>query len=227
MKKFMMIVFVTSLFFSTAHTVKANYESETKEKIDQAIENYKMEKGIALDQELTYEQEKELAPIINSIKDADPELAAVKNQPQTRAVWQYSGHIFVTGDAKTYNIPHGHAGIGTATPQAVIEANPDKGVAMYRNRIASYWSKVNSSIMGVRGASTANYGGAFIYANNQLGKGYSLNSDGTRTFYCSELVYYAWSNQGYNVGTMAAYILPWSIYNNSNTYTVAKYGSGY
>lgn len=138
------------------------------------------------------------------------------------------GFVFVTGDAKTSSWSHGHAGIGSATPESVIEANPGDGVMFYHNRIASYWAKVNSSIMGVRGATSGHYFDAFQYANNQYGKPYSLvPTDGSSSYYCSELVRDAWRHAGIKVASDNGWTYPSEIYRNYNTVAVKTYGSGY
>lgn len=139
------------------------------------------------------------------------------------------GHIFVTGDSKTYGWPHGHAGIGTATVGATIEvANTSLGVVYRANRVTDYWSKKNSSIMGVVGSTSSNYTSAFTYANNRIGKAYGFDPLNPNDFYCSELVFLAWKNAGITLyNHTIVFILLSSIYGAAKIYTVVKYGTGY
>lgn len=138
-----------------------------------------------------------------------------------RADWSYKGYVFVTGDASTYGFEHGHAGIGTNVTGSVIEANKGYEVKIYKDRVAGYWSKHNSSIMGVRNASSTNYNTAYVFANSKIG----LPSNG---LYCSELVFLAWQKAGFNLNGQGGMIVsPESLYVDADTYTIIKYGTGY
>lgn len=240
MKKIIKIflIFITSIAMLNNYTKAEELSIEDQIKI--TIDNYYIEIQKNDPGQFTYEEAVELNRRVDLIKAKDPELVeqaakAKENLKLRSAVWAYRGHVFVTGDSSKQIIPgivldHGHAGIGTATAEAVIESNPGDGVTMYRDRINTYWSKVNSSIMGVRNATTSNYSNAFIFANNQLGKPYRYPQNITplNGYYCSELVFKAWDSVGKNLNGFGAVIIwPEALYVDSDTYTVVKYGTGY
>lgn len=117
------------------------------------------------------------------------------------------GDILVTYSFSSFRVDvgaTGHAAIVHNDPNYTIESFPDGGVRVYKNDWAS-----KSKVYGVRvkGASGADYTNAASYAITQanLRKPYNwnfFNKGTTDSFYCSQLVWRAWKNQGYEVDRM-------------------------
>ena len=224
----LLCAFIAGISLASVNASEQQTAEDTESLIISTTESYLKEKGVNATAELSYEDIVLLNKKIDQIKENDPELIDLKNGVNTRAISEYRGYVFVTGDSKTSGWSHGHAGIGSATPESVIEANPGDGVKPYYNRIANYWSKVNSSIMAVRGATSTHYHNAFAYANSQYGKPYGLDPfDGADSYFCSELVRDSWYNAGISVAGNTNWVFPHEIYQHANTIAVKKYGSGY
>lgn len=131
------------------------------------------------------------------------------------------GYIFSTLDSSTSGWNHGHSGIGYSAGGNVIESNPNVGVKLYNNRVDTYWRKcANGGIYSVSGASSSQYATARNYAYSKLGCTYDFNALNTNSFYCSELVYYAWDSAGINIASSRIWgtpILPSQIMNDGDT----------
>ena len=131
------------------------------------------------------------------------------------------GYIFASLDSKTSGWNHGHAGIGYSAGGNVIESNPNVGVKLYSNRVETYWANCQTGgIYSVNGASSSQYETAKNYAYNKIGCDYNFNAFDTNSFYCSELVYYAWEEAGYNIASSRVWgtlILPSQIMNDGDT----------
>lgn len=129
--------------------------------------------------------------------------------------WSGKGDILISLTAKTKGFPHGHAAILSTTSHYVYEALPSPGVI--HQRASTYWSTVNDEGQYyVKGAPDSAYTKAANYAKKQVGKPYKLKTtlNNTSEWYCSKLVYKAWLDAGYHVGTLDAYagiVLPESI----------------
>ncbi|MCX2829682.1 MULTISPECIES: YiiX/YebB-like N1pC/P60 family cysteine hydrolase [Bacillus] len=154
--------------------------------------------------------------------DYEPGKEKTSNKMQEAAAsWSGKGDILVSMKAKTYGLPHGHAAILSTTPHYVIEALPSPGVV--HQSASKYWSTVDDEGQYyVKGASNSAYLNAVSYAKNQIGEPYKLKTslNNTSEWYCSKLVYKAWLNAGYHVGTLDAYlgvVLPGSIKSDMDT----------
>ena len=221
----------TNVLANSASAISSSSEITQKE-IDEARESFLEKIGKTNPEDMTYDEFMQYKVIVDSIKSKDEELnEIVQNeimQPRTNVV--RTGQIFVTGDSSTSSINHGHAGIGANSNNCVIEANPNVGVQKYYNRISGYWSRVNSSILKVRNASSSKYTQAYNFANSKIGRPYKNPVTGlpTNGYYCSELVYESWRSAGYYInGWGAGIIWPQSIYEDSDVVVVKRYGTGF
>ncbi|HCT4600046.1 TPA: hypothetical protein OTY10_000509 [Enterococcus faecalis] len=117
------------------------------------------------------------------------------------------GDILVTYSFSSFGIDvaaTGHAAIVHTNSNNTIESFPNGGVRVYPND----W-KNKSKVYGVRvrGASYNDYKNAASYAIRQANakKPYNknfFNKGTTAKFYCSQLVWRAWKNQGFEVDRM-------------------------
>lgn len=217
-KKISFIICFILTIFSTnvsAKELEKTFSAFILEQKEQYLENL----GKTSEKELTNLEELELTKIVDTLK------RNILNKDEKTNRWinpalTLTGYIYATNDS-----PAGHAGIGGKIPSGsgdlgyTIEANPGIGVQFYSNRYNSYWKyKVTGGIYSVIGATSTKYNNASNWANNQVGKQYSLNPfDGDSAFYCSELVYRAWEVQGIKVGTFFITVTPASIMNHQNT----------
>lgn len=156
------------------------------------------------------------------------------NESEIQPLWydpsgNWPGSIFLTLDngsgsgSSSWN--YGHAGIGGNNGET-NEAFPDTNVAIFADGYETNWQYCSTGgIYNVSGATTSQYQTAMNYAYAQVGKKYSLNLlDGTSAFYCSELVYNAWKQAGFTVGSnILGVITPESIMNDSDTYCVYSF----
>lgn len=235
MKKILVSI-LTVILCTTAVSVNAEEEETSLEdKINQVTNDYLSKLDVKSTHDLSYEETLVLLKEVDKLKNQDSNIIEQRRIDeanrfkQSRATWEHRGAIFVTGDSKFSGWAHGHAGIGTATVGSVIEAaNAATGIVTFPNRVATYWSKKNSSILGVTGATSTNYSNAFIYANSKLGpNNYGFDPLNPNDFYCSELVYYAWKNQGYQLGPAVGLVAPSDLYRTSKTYVKVKYNAGF
>lgn len=117
------------------------------------------------------------------------------------------GDILVTYSFSSFGIniaAVGHAAIVHNDSSYTIESFPDGGVRVYNN---DWGSKSRVYGVRVRGASYSDYQNAASYAVSQADaqKPYNwnfFNKGTTDSFYCSQLVWRAWKNQGYEVDRM-------------------------
>lgn len=234
MKK-LLTVFITTLLLVLATSTPAfasNYET-LEEKLNNTKEEFLSKHNCSNISELSYDELLDLFEIVDEIKNSDFEIIKDRErqemQSNSRAigVWKFKGYIFVTGDSTTSGWAHGHAGIGTATENTVIEANKNVGVVSLPDRISTYWGKKNSSVLAVKQAYTSDYTNAFVYANNRIGKQYGFDPLNPNDFYCSELVHLAWKNAGFTIGPAIGTVLPADLYTSSSTYSVQTYNAGY
>ena len=207
MKK-MTKLLVALLLIATSFTtpISANKEissDEMQEQINAMEQKYMQEHDIKNHEDFTNEQILELVDLINEYKSnvySNNDIA----KKQTRGLHYHSGDIFVTLDAsKTFFEDvvwdHGHAGIGGWIYGDVIEANPGDGVNYYNNRYGYWNSRKNGGVYKVRNAVDPEYETAMIYAEDRVGLSYGFDATSDQDFYCSELVYYAWKDAGYDL----------------------------
>jgi uncharacterized protein YycO len=119
-------------------------------------------------------------------------------------LWNGKGDILLSMDAKTWNIPHGHAAILSTAKDYVIEALPRPGVIMHS--ASKYWSTVSDDVQYyVKGAPDSAYTTAANYATAQVGEPYTLETTlyDTSKWYCSKLVFKAWQSVGYDLGSVS------------------------
>lgn len=198
----------------------------------EATKRYFDSKNVTSYEELSEKEKEELYNIIDALKPVESlkrsggtTMPSGKRNDKIPSKGNYYGEIFITMDNSTIGFRHGHAGIGADGPGEVIEANPGDGVKLYKNRIADYWIKCNTGgIMRVRGASAKKYRTAYNYAKSKIGFKYSIISRND-TFYCSELVYYAWKSAGYNIasGKWGYHYSPYDIMSDDDTYYLYKW----
>lgn len=198
----------------------------------EATNKYFDSKNVRSYEELNDNERKELCKIIDSLKPVESLKrlggygnSSGKKNKNIPTNGNFYGEIFITMDNSTLGFRHGHAGIGGDGSGYVIEANQDDGVKLYKNRIEGYWIKCKTGgIMRVRGASAQVYRTAYKYADNKIGYAYSIipRSD---TFYCSELVYYAWKEAGYDIasGKWGYHYSPYDIMSDDDTYYLYKW----
>lgn len=234
MKKIIVMLFTLMLLTLGSGTlftnVHANEDEEMEIQIQYAIDSVLQNNNIKDLGDLPETEMGKLVDDINAIKANYIDINAEKlaSQPHTRGrTNQYIGRLFLTTESYTHGIRHGHAGIGSDETNAVIEANPGQKIKVYKDRVQSYWSKAkNSGVYGVRGASLTKYKNAYKYAKSKIGKSYGFNALDNNTFYCSELVFYAWKGQGYTINNgipWGTIILPVHMIADSDTYLVRKY----
>lgn len=233
MKKTLTIILSVFLFFITSTMIYAKEDTDEtlEQQINSITEDYLLEKECSSIYDLSRDDLLEYLDLINKVRDSNIEVIRSKQQESITPFANsnvYKGYIFVTGDSKTsYVIVHGHAGIGAGTPGAVIEANRDDGVKIYYDRISSYWSKVNSSILGVINATSSNYTTAYNYACSKVGCDYGFDALDSNDFYCSELVHLAWKQANYNIGPAVGLVLPLDLYVSPMVYVTKEYNDGY
>jgi len=135
--------------------------------------------------------------------------------------WTGYGDILVSLEAKTDFWRHGHAAILSTTEDYVIEALPRPGVV--HQSATKYWSTVDDDNQYyVKGAEDADYKKAVAYAKSQVGDSYGLKTtlDNSSVWYCSKLVYRAWKDAGFSIGTLDEYagvVLPSSLIIDADT----------
>ena len=221
----------TEQIIATGKYKEEQKEDDLEKKIEKAIEKFLIEKRVKYTKDLTPEEAKALAKIVQAIKNSENSAKAIVLLPIEGGGggWAYYGAIFVTGDSSTGGFPHGHAGVGGYDKNYVIESDLKTGVKKHKDRVANYWSKHNASILYVKNATTAQFKKAAKYADDQVGKPYGLNNS-TSSFYCSQLPHEAWRYAGitmYNTSGLGWLVLPIDLYNSSKTVVVAKYKNGY
>lgn len=93
----------------------------------------------------------------------------------------------------------GHAAIVDTNSDYTIESYPGDGVQRRTNDWKTRYSKYAAT--RVKGASSSNYKNAAKYAASKIGYGYAfpvvVSKYDTDRFYCSQIVWRAWMEQGY------------------------------
>lgn len=181
---------------------------QVQEEINRIEDDYVKSLGLETSDDLSKSQ---LITLIDMVNDYKTELYGVATHDEKTETYGYPGYwsyytgdLFLTLDASTEIIGditwnHGHAGIGGWDKGSVIEANPDEGVEYYYNRYW-YWNGRNDGgIYKVKNAVNDDYFTATTYAQDQVGGAYGFNALDPNDFYCSELVYYAWAEAGYDL----------------------------
>ncbi|MGF9821242.1 YiiX/YebB-like N1pC/P60 family cysteine hydrolase [Brevibacillus agri] len=130
-----------------------------------------------------------------------------KNSDQKKAMLSTSGSVGTYGDIlvspavnKVDHLYVGHAAI-VYDESYTIEAWPDGGVKKMPNNWANRYSKLKG--LYVSGAEGTHYKAARSYANYQIGDEYNwafFDKRKENQFYCSQLVWRAWYNQGFKIG---------------------------
>jgi uncharacterized protein YycO len=126
----------------------------------------------------------------------------------------------------------GHADIVSSNSLKTIESYAKSWSTINKDGVQYYdnaWNNESGALL-VRpiGATILQYNSAASYAANQVGKAYNwifTDKYTTDKFYCSQLVWRAWLNQGINCETGSipnAIIAPADLVNSSNTYIVKQ-----
>lgn len=233
MKKTLVVVLLAialilpfSKVFAVENVSETKDAADTKEiLIEKKIDEFVKSKNKNSVYDLTNEEEIELTQVIEDYKKILNGNTASTNVYIESGIYNSSvdigGYIFSSLDSSTSGWNHGHSGIGYSAGGNVIESNPGVGVKLYSNRVDDYWRKCQSGgIYSVSGASTSQYTTARDYAHSKLGCTYDFNALNTNSFYCSELVYYAWDSAGVNVASSRVWgtpILPSQIMNDNDT----------
>lgn len=219
---------ITDVFALESNDYYQNLNNQKEVLIQNKINDFLNLKNKSDVYSLTRDEEKELVVNIQNYKqELDPTI-----EPYWFNPWEYAttydiaGYVFVSLDSSSSGWNYGHAGIGHSSGGNVIEANPGDGVKLYTNRVNSYWSKCQSGgVYEINNASSSDYMTARDYAVNKIGRGYGFGPiDGD--FYCSELVYYAWDDAGYNIASSRVWgtlILPSHIMNDGDTILKASF----
>ena len=99
------------------------------------------------------------------------------------------------------------------------------GVQLYSN---TWKNKSKAYLLGVKNAKSTQYGTAAKNAEKHIGKAYNwvfTNKTTTSSFYCSQLVWRAWKDAGFDVevGSIAnGVISPADLVNSSNTFVISR-----
>ncbi|MBU8715344.1 MULTISPECIES: YiiX/YebB-like N1pC/P60 family cysteine hydrolase [Brevibacillus] len=117
------------------------------------------------------------------------------------------GDILITYDNETSGWNHGHAAIVRKSNDYIVEAWPKEGVRVYKNNWGSRFDSAYKFY--VKGADDSDFTNAQKYAYSQLGKPYQLNVQKhfTDAYYCSQLVWKAWYEQGFDVDADGGFLV--------------------
>lgn len=131
------------------------------------------------------------------------------------------GDILVTMNYSTFdiNFGSGHAGIVSNKSGYTVESFPEDGV-QYRTN--NWKTTPRTYALYAKGASGTQYKNAATYAANQIGKKFNWNflwKYDTAKFYCSQLVWRSWQQQGIDVDylTYDTIVSPAELTKSSNT----------
>ena len=231
-KSFILILFVITLLLPFSQVYATEDTSISQEMINNKeiliqnkINEFIDSQGKSDINYLSVQEEIELVKIIEeykyTINNNEYSINGVIESGIYASTADIGGYIFSSLDSRTSGWNHGHAGIGYSSGGNVIEANPNVGVKLYSNRVEEYWGNCQTGgIYWVNGASSSQYTIAKNYAYSKLGCDYNFNALDTNSFYCSELVYYAWDAAGYNIASSRVWgtlILPSQIMNDGDT----------
>lgn len=127
------------------------------------------------------------------------------------------GDILYTPDANVKGWLYvGHAAI-VYNSEETVEAWSD-GVKKMKNDWPAKWD--NMAAMWVSGAEGSDYNSVGNYAYRQIGKPYNYvvyDYEREDQFYCSQLVWRAWYNRGWDLDDNRFIIFPSDIYNDDDT----------
>jgi uncharacterized protein YycO len=142
------------------------------------------------------------------------------------------GDILVTldGTSSGFEWAGGHAGIVSDVPGYVVESFGNKkqglnGVRHWVNDWKTRFKKVKA--LWVKGAKAQDYAYVATYNRQQIGKSYNynfFNITTTSRFYCSQLVWRAWYNRGWNLNYGGFAVWPVDLI--KSPYTIAYYSQG-
>ena len=226
-KKILLVLVVVLLINTNVYAKETEEDYYGTFKI---TEEYLKRKNVKTYDELSIKDQKELFRKIDKIKSRNIIITRSSSGGNNENINKdiktnisYYGDIFVTMDNKTL-LRHGHAGIGGFAEGSVVEANPGKGVTIEKNGVHNWRKYETGGIMRVRGASVSDYRKAARYAESKEGYEYSLISE-SHTFYCSELVYFAWKEAGYDICSYSwgTHYSPYDIINDNDTYYIHKW----
>lgn len=141
------------------------------------------------------------------------------------------GDILVTLKGKSsssFAWAGGHAGIVSDVSGYVVESFGNKGDLNGVRHWPNDWATRYSHVRGlwVSGANTTHYNNAAAYARSQIGKPYNynfFNVSTTNSFYCSQLVWRAWYNQGWDLNDGLAV---WPVDLVESPHTIIFYSKG-
>jgi uncharacterized protein YycO len=119
------------------------------------------------------------------------------------------GDILVTYLPAHFGWNHGHAAIVRYDNNYIVEAwtGNDNKVRNYQNNFGKRFSDARKFY--VKGATDQEYKNAAAYETEQVGDPYSLaaTTNTTTKFYCSQLVWQAWSRQGYDLDGNGGFVV--------------------
>jgi uncharacterized protein YycO len=141
------------------------------------------------------------------------------------------GDILVTLDgtsSSSFAWAGGHAGVVSDVPGYVVESFGNKGSLNGVRHWPNDWATRYSNVYGlwVSGATDYNYAYAASYSRAQIGLPYNYNFFDiytTSAFYCSQLVWRAWYNQGWDLNDGGAV---WPVDLVESPYTIVFYYQG-
>lgn len=178
----------------------------------------KVEKNPAAYNKLT-EEEKQIVDIskATSKNNGGTSSKAATNEGYTNML---PGYYYISVNGSIGGLGTGHAAIRSSQDLQTIEAYPKDGVKRYDKKW-NYERKFYKA-MAV-GSTTSRREKAAKYAESKVGKAYNnnfLDKWNETKFYCSQLVWRAWYNQGINIDNKPNdnIVSPVEIGNSSNTY---------
>ncbi|WP_051272054.1 YiiX/YebB-like N1pC/P60 family cysteine hydrolase [Shimazuella kribbensis] len=142
------------------------------------------------------------------------------------------GDILVTldGTSAGFEWAGGHTGVVSDVPGYVVESFGNKsieknGVRHWVNDWKTRYKKVKA--LWVEGATLNDYAYAASYNREQIGKAYNYNFFNIKTttrFYCSQLVWRAWYNRGWDLNYGGSAVWPVDLI--KSPHTIAYYSQG-
>lgn len=142
-----------------------------------------------------------------------------------------AGDILVTLEGKSSGSSAwagGHAGVVSDVSGYVVESFGNKGDLNGVRHWPNDWATRYSHVRGlwVSGAGSSHYAYAASYSRNQIGLPYNynfFNVSTTSSFYCSQLVWRAWYNQGWDLNDGGAV---WPVDLIESSHTTVFYSQG-
>ncbi len=158
----------------------------------------------------------------------EKEVADVKNELRNKQITSFSKSLGTYGDILvSYDYSWGGVNVALVGHAAIVSNNSSKTVesktgdgVQFRTNDWGGRSKVYG--LSVKGASLAKYRAAATYSERQEGKPYNwvlVNPWRTDQFYCSQLVWRAWKEQGIDVDYLKVdpIISPMELVKSNNT----------